>query len=124
MYDKAILMGACVDQGLTIWKTLNKKLALEKFIPACVPTHLKFSEEQQKRNFLANNVPSVTKENQENYVENMRYERCLREAENHRTLPNPPYDFLKIEYGHQPADYLSMKRCYEATRTPDFLHMK
>ena len=42
MYDKALLMGQCVDKAITLKKTLSDNILLDKYVGECVKTHLEF----------------------------------------------------------------------------------
>lgn len=115
MYDKAILMGACVDQGVTFQK-MGQKIEFEKFIPACVSTHLKFAQQLQKEIMVQNELaPAVGMDRLKVESESLEERMCLLHAE-HGAEPNPPYDFLNIS-GYSPQEYIAMKRCHEAVRS-------
>jgi hypothetical protein len=44
MYSKAIMMGRCVDRGVTLQKTFSNytKVALDKYVAGCIEAHMKF----------------------------------------------------------------------------------
>jgi hypothetical protein len=114
MYDKAILMAACVDQGVTFQK-IGQKIDLEKFIPGCVSTHLRFAQELQNDFVLQNRLaPAVGMDRLKAQNASLEERMCLLNVE-HGAQPNPPYDFLKIS-DYSPQNYLAMKQCHEAVR--------
>ena len=115
MYDKAILMGACVDQGVTFQK-MGQKIDLEKFIPGCVSTHLKFVQQLQKESLVRSNLaPAVGTDRMKNESASLEERMCLLNADRSEE-PNPPYDFLKISR-YSPQNFLAIKRCHEAVRS-------
>ena len=118
MYDKAHLMGACTDQGITIQKTINPKIELDRFIASCVATHLKFAQEQQRRTFVDNNLPLTSEERLNSDFQKLQYDRCMMQSSRPvlQGKVNPPYEFLKVEPMYLPKNYLSRKRCFDSSR--------
>jgi hypothetical protein len=106
MYNKAILMGRCVDKAITLKKKGSDKILLDKYVKVCVETHLKFMssshESSPKCLFQARKLGFGTN--------------------NDSMSINPPYDFLGIKDQMPSAtDYVTMKDCYDNRTATDKL---
>jgi hypothetical protein len=103
MYDKALLMGHCVDKATTFKKTVSDKILLEKNVKECIGVHLKFMDwlnTAKGREWRGS--PSSCSQSWPTSI-----------------AENAPYDFLGFEGSNVPGhrylvfDYVAMRECYE-----------
>jgi hypothetical protein len=96
MYDKALVMGQCVDKALTARKTIAGDALLDKEVAACIELHVKFID--WLRASPGTNLLGI----------------CGLKTRKSRGI-NPPYDFLGIrgEEALQVTDLLAMRDCYK-----------
>jgi hypothetical protein len=108
MYDKALLMGQCIDKAVTIKKTTSGKLLLDKIlldknVKGCIDVHLTFIG-------WLKTAKGLKWKQSASYLGCLGYEAPYR----FRDLLNVPYDFLglkDVSYGS--TDYIAMRECYE-----------
>jgi hypothetical protein len=107
MYDKAILLGRCVDKAVTFKKSTPNKVILDRFVKACVETHLKFISSPDRGASMKCSMQAMK----------------LGAGSNDSPMSiNPPYDFLGIkERAPSVTDYVTMKDCYDNRSETDKL---
>ena len=92
MYNKAVLMGRCVDKATTV-KKKGSGIPLEKYTGECIQEHLKFIAKEPA-------VPTSCTD---------------------KTFWEPPYDFLVFDTMSSATDYLAIKECYDHLAVRDRL---
>ena len=100
MYDKAFLMGRCVDQAITFKKTVSEKILLDKYVKGCIEKYVKLMDPAKRPNLPTRSGLDT----------------CGLRA---RTVgkDNRPYDFLGLnEIAPMVTDYVAMGECYERCR--------
>jgi hypothetical protein len=111
MYDKAILMGACVDKAITFKKMISDKILLDKYVSGCIQTHIKF----------------IASLDGAKWTRSMQM--CSLSARTGTDI-NRPYDFLiKKDANNNPSiysmlelqqtDYVKMKDCFDNRSAKD-----
>jgi hypothetical protein len=121
MYDKAYLMGSCVDKAITLKKMTSDKILLDENVKDCIDMHMKFIAWLQLPNAkkvadLIDHFPSYDLRT---------YAQCHATQLVFPNSDNPPYDFLVIDgqksgyyigggpgYTLQLHDYVSTRECY------------
>jgi hypothetical protein len=93
MYNKAILMGRCVDKAATVKKNGSGKISLEKHSGECIQEHLKFIAKEPALPFRCTDMK----------------------------FWEPPYAFLMFESMSSATDYLAIKECYDRLAARDRL---
>lgn len=107
MYDKALLVGSCIDRGVTIKKSVSGANLSDKFVQRCVDSHLKFMNSLKGVNWTASMV------------------HC--EEGSWYNDPNVPYDFLgySSEVLRRPRlsiiNYIKLKECFDKRSSTDKL---
>jgi hypothetical protein len=105
MYDKALLIGQCVDKAITLKKTTSDKLLLDKNVKGCIAVHLRFMGwlKSEKGQAWQRSTSALS---------------CDREfPPQFKITDNPPYDFLGLKgtypYYTGPVDHIALMQCYE-----------
>jgi hypothetical protein len=108
MYEKALLMGKCVDKAITFKKTISNKILSDNYVQGCIEVHLKFIDWLH----TAKSTPFLD-------ICEMRALRYSFDG------VNAPYDFLDFkEFIKNPVhvtDYVAMKECYDHPSETDKL---
>jgi hypothetical protein len=99
MYDKALLMGQCVDKATTLKKTASDKILFDKNVKECISMHLKFIDWLKTAKGR----------------EWQRWPSSCTQYWPTSVAENAPYDFLGFEKStrHLAYDYLALRGCYE-----------
>jgi hypothetical protein len=98
MYDKALIMGGCVDKAVTFKKTNSDNILLVKSVRDCIEVHLKY----------VGWLGSASKSTFSMFI-------CSQEAQTKAIGANPPYDFLGKDLS--PIDYIALKECHDRSES-------
>jgi hypothetical protein len=96
MYEKAILMGSCVDKGITQMKMVSDRLALDKYVSGCIKIHQQFMNSLHSIRQWPHSIQMCAIKS---YI---------------KADENRPYDFLGIkDLMLDTTDYVAMKDCVD-----------
>ena len=107
MYEKAFLMGRCVDKAVTLRKMTSEKVLLDKYVKGCIEINLKFV--QWLDTAKSSNALTACERKGNSFL----FPLPSGAWSSTNTNAPIPYDFLDFDESMSVSDYVTIRDCYE-----------